>query len=195
MPGLSVIWSLCTVVTAAVSSLGTMIAARFVFGLAQAGLVPNSAKVVKDWFPVAARGHPADHVLFVERRKRQKKKQFFCVHLRGFHHGVVRKHLLLSTCVHLLRYRPEIFLIIKYLRVGHVVDPVHGGLNGKKVTRISDMIPQGSGHFGDGTEKGREYILIGLYQRILFIRDIKLRLARIRVNDHLDRIPNIVDGA
>ncbi len=56
MPGLSTVWSLCTVVTAAVSSLATMIAARFVFGLAQAGLVPNSAKVVKDWFPVAVRG-------------------------------------------------------------------------------------------------------------------------------------------
>ena len=56
MPGLSTVWSLCTVVTAAVSSLGAMIASRFVFGLAQAGLVPNSAKVVKDWFPVAIRG-------------------------------------------------------------------------------------------------------------------------------------------
>lgn len=56
MPGLSVVWSLCTVVTAVVASLFTMIAARFVFGLAQAGLVPNSAKVVKDWFPVAVRG-------------------------------------------------------------------------------------------------------------------------------------------
>ena len=56
MPGLSIVWSLCTVVTAAVSSLGAMIASRFVFGLAQAGLVPNSAKVVKDWFPVAIRG-------------------------------------------------------------------------------------------------------------------------------------------
>ena len=56
MPGLSTVWSFCTVVTAAVSSLATMIAARFVFGLAQAGLVPNSAKVGKDWFPVAGRG-------------------------------------------------------------------------------------------------------------------------------------------
>ena len=56
MPGLSVIWSLCTVVTAAVTSLGAMLASRLVFGLAQAGLVPNSAKVVKDWFPVAIRG-------------------------------------------------------------------------------------------------------------------------------------------
>ena len=56
MPGLSVIWSLCTVVTAAVTSLGAMLASRFIFGLAQAGLVPNSAKVVKDWFPVAIRG-------------------------------------------------------------------------------------------------------------------------------------------
>ncbi len=56
MPVLSVVWSLCTIITAAVSSLGAMIVSRFVFGLAQAGLVPNGAKAVKDWFPVTFRG-------------------------------------------------------------------------------------------------------------------------------------------
>ena len=56
MPGLSIIWSICTVITAAVTSLGTMIGARFVFGLAQAGLIPNVAKVLKDWFPISVRG-------------------------------------------------------------------------------------------------------------------------------------------
>jgi len=53
---LSVLWSAFTVWTAAVSGLITMVASRFAFGLAQAGLVPNSAKVVKDWFPLRRRG-------------------------------------------------------------------------------------------------------------------------------------------
>ena len=61
LPGLSVIWSICTVVTTAVTSLGALIASRFVFGLAQAGLVPNSAKVVKDWFPVSFRGKASSY--------------------------------------------------------------------------------------------------------------------------------------
>lgn len=56
LPILSVLWSAFTVWTAAVSSLSQMIASRFAFGLAQAGLVPNAAKVVKDWFPIGRRG-------------------------------------------------------------------------------------------------------------------------------------------
>jgi sugar phosphate permease len=56
LPGLSAIWSLTTLVTAAVSSLGALIATRFVFGLAQAGLMPNAAAVIRDWFPVRFRG-------------------------------------------------------------------------------------------------------------------------------------------
>lgn len=56
LPGLSAIWSLATIVTAAVSSLSALIATRFVFGLAQAGLMPNAAKVLRDWFPVDFRG-------------------------------------------------------------------------------------------------------------------------------------------
>lgn len=53
---LSVAWSACTLITASVSSLGTMVASRLGFGLAQAGLIPNQAKVVGDWFPLHARG-------------------------------------------------------------------------------------------------------------------------------------------
>ena len=56
LPLLSVLWSLFSIWTAAVSSLSQMIASRFAFGLAQAGLVPNAAQVVKDWFPVGRRG-------------------------------------------------------------------------------------------------------------------------------------------
>ena len=56
LPAMSAIWSLCTIVTAIVSSLGALVASRFVFGLAQAGLMPNAAKVVSDWFPTGFRG-------------------------------------------------------------------------------------------------------------------------------------------
>jgi sugar phosphate permease len=56
LPILSVLWSLFTVWTAAVSSYFLMIASRFAFGLAQAGLVPNAAKIIKDWFPLHRRG-------------------------------------------------------------------------------------------------------------------------------------------
>ncbi|MBC8354400.1 MAG: MFS transporter [Planctomycetes bacterium] len=56
LPILSILWSAFTVWTAAVSSLSQLFASRFAFGLAQAGLVPNAAQVVKDWFPIGRRG-------------------------------------------------------------------------------------------------------------------------------------------
>jgi len=56
LPILSILWSVFSVWTSVVSSLSQMIASRFAFGLAQAGLVPNAAQVIKDWFPVGRRG-------------------------------------------------------------------------------------------------------------------------------------------
>jgi MFS family permease len=56
LPALCVAWSLCTVWFASVSSFFGFVLARFMFGGMQSGLVPNSAKVVKDWFPLPRRG-------------------------------------------------------------------------------------------------------------------------------------------
>jgi len=53
---LSILWSVFSVWTAGVSSLFQLSASRFAFGMAQAGLVPNAAQVVKDWFPIGRRG-------------------------------------------------------------------------------------------------------------------------------------------
>lgn len=53
---LSVLWSTLTIWTAAAGSLAPLVASRFTFGLAQAGLVPVSAQIIKDWFPVQRRG-------------------------------------------------------------------------------------------------------------------------------------------
>ena len=56
MPTLSVLWSVLTLVVAGISTLPGMVLARFGYGLCQAGLIPNQAKVVKDWFPLSSRG-------------------------------------------------------------------------------------------------------------------------------------------
>ena len=56
MPLLSTLWSLFTVWTSLVSSFIPLIASRIAFGCAQAGLVPNSAKVISDWLPLSRRG-------------------------------------------------------------------------------------------------------------------------------------------
>lgn len=53
---LAALWSIMTCITAGVASLYTLIVARFFFGLGQAGLIPNQAQVIKDWFPEERRG-------------------------------------------------------------------------------------------------------------------------------------------
>ena len=53
---ISSLWSLLTVWTSTVTAYVPLAASRVVFGMAQAGLVPISARIINDWFPVARRG-------------------------------------------------------------------------------------------------------------------------------------------
>ncbi|MEX2287292.1 MAG: MFS transporter, partial [Planctomycetaceae bacterium] len=54
--GISALWSLFTIWTSWATSYVPMLLSRVAFGSAQAGLVPLSAKVIKDWMPPALRG-------------------------------------------------------------------------------------------------------------------------------------------
>ena len=56
VPLLSLLWSGMTLVTSVASTFPILISARFGFGLSQAGLIPNQAQVLKDWFPTERRG-------------------------------------------------------------------------------------------------------------------------------------------
>ena len=55
-PLVSTLWSLVTLWSASALGFWSMLGSRGVFGSAQAGLVPISAKVINDWFPVNWRG-------------------------------------------------------------------------------------------------------------------------------------------
>ena len=56
LPSLSVLWSMLAVWTGSASNYIPMMLSRVVFGAAQAGLVPSTAKVIHDWIPVTRRG-------------------------------------------------------------------------------------------------------------------------------------------
>ena len=56
LPALSVLWSMLAAWTGSVSSYIPMLLSRATFGAAQAGLVPNTAKIINDWIPVNRRG-------------------------------------------------------------------------------------------------------------------------------------------
>ncbi len=50
------LWSVMTLITGVATTLPALVSARFGFGLMQAGLIPNQAQVIKDWFPSAGHG-------------------------------------------------------------------------------------------------------------------------------------------
>ena len=56
LTALVVAWSICTALTGAAVGLIMLVAARFLFGAAEAGAFPNVAKVVSRWFAAGERG-------------------------------------------------------------------------------------------------------------------------------------------
>ena len=56
LPLFSTLWSVITVWTSFVFSLFPLLLSRMAFGLAQAGLVPNTAQIIQDWFPSRLHG-------------------------------------------------------------------------------------------------------------------------------------------
>lgn len=64
LPLSAVLWSVMTLATAYARSLVALVVIRFLFGAAQAVLVPNQAKVLQDWIPASMRG-TASSVLMV----------------------------------------------------------------------------------------------------------------------------------
>jgi sugar phosphate permease len=50
-------WSLMTALTGAVTGFASLLLARAVFGAAEAGMFPGSARVISRWFPAAGHGH------------------------------------------------------------------------------------------------------------------------------------------
>ena len=64
LPIFAILWSIMTLFTALATTLPLLIAVRFLFGLAQAGLVPNQARILLDWIPDSSRG-TASSVLMV----------------------------------------------------------------------------------------------------------------------------------
>jgi len=49
-------WSLFTALTGAAWGFGTLVVIRFLFGAGEAGALPNSARVLRGWFPDSSRG-------------------------------------------------------------------------------------------------------------------------------------------
>ena len=56
MPLYGLVWSLCTIGTAAATTYDGLWWSRLVFGMAQGGLIPCLTRACLDWFPEDRRG-------------------------------------------------------------------------------------------------------------------------------------------
>lgn len=59
-----ILWSVCTALTGLATGFGMLIAARLVFGLAQAGCYPTASSLIRRWTPLPARGTASSIVSF-----------------------------------------------------------------------------------------------------------------------------------
>ena len=64
LPVYILLWSLCTVLTGLATGFVMLIAARMVFGLAQAGCYPTASSLIKRWTPLPTRGTASSIVSF-----------------------------------------------------------------------------------------------------------------------------------
>ncbi len=53
-------WSFFTALTGAAGGFASLIVIRFLFGAGEAGALPNSARILRAWFPYSSRGAPRE---------------------------------------------------------------------------------------------------------------------------------------
>lgn len=64
LPTYIVLWSICTALTGLATGFALLIAARIVFGIAQAGCYPTAGSLIKRWTPLRTRGTASSIVSF-----------------------------------------------------------------------------------------------------------------------------------
>lgn len=64
LPAYLVIWSVCTALTGLANGFVMLIAARLLFGIAQAGCYPTAGSLIKRWMPMSQRGTASSVVSF-----------------------------------------------------------------------------------------------------------------------------------
>ena len=113
---------------------------------------------------VASRGHPTDQIVLAPRseRKNQQKLRRFLPGQSGHDVSGLHGFGLRRLAEQVMRDIPDVFLVVKHLRVVHVKCPVGLGLRLKQGFGIAGVAAQVGRHFGSGLEQFWEKMLVGL---------------------------------
>ncbi|MBA7571759.1 hypothetical protein ES708_13527 [subsurface metagenome] len=100
--------------------------------------------------------------------------------------------MLLCAKIELIGHSPQVFLVVEYPGILHVVGLVYRGLDVKEVLGITEVNPQGLRHLLGGDKELGEDGLVGLYQSILRVSDIEGYTAIVGINNCLNTVANVV---
>ena len=148
--------------------------------------------------PVAAPRDPANEVVPVGGRERQDLDELDALLARQRHQHEVRLHrlrglLALSGHADFARHAPEILAVVKGAGIGHVVQPVDGGLELEEQLGIPHVLAHLRGHGGRVPEQAGKEPAIRHDDRILIVDHVERRGPIVRVDDHLHAVAHVVD--
>ncbi len=87
---------------------------------------------------------------------------------------------------------PDVFLVVKHLRIAHVKSSIGLCLRAKNNFRITRVAAQVRGHRGSRLKQFREQMLVRLNDGIARIEYIQRNFPRVRIHGGLHRIPNVI---
>ena len=112
---------------------------------------------------------------------------------RQLHQHIVGLHRPRLVVEDLFGPGPHVFTIVKVGRFGHLVGAKNAGLDAEQIVWIADVCVQIFGHLLEGGEQVRKDAGVGSRDWLVRLHQIELHLTGVSVNDHLDRIADIVE--
>ena len=164
---------------------------------------PRLGKVVNQKFSivlaVAATRHPANHVVPARRSEGQNQNKLVADLFTGQLHQhkvrIDRLYLLAVLIVqrNLLRHIPNVFALEKHLRILRVIKPINLALGANQCLGVTDVCAQVCRHLTGILKQRWKRGSIGLNQRVVRIKNIKVNGSVVGIDRHLNAVANVVD--
>ncbi|MBA7670678.1 hypothetical protein ES703_78824 [subsurface metagenome] len=76
-------------------------------------------------FPITAGSQPANSIILVHRGEGQHEQELLLLLIRQAHDDIVGLHRLFTPEIDLFGYSPQVFLVVEYPGIAHMVAPVY----------------------------------------------------------------------
>ncbi|MBA7657868.1 hypothetical protein ES703_65811 [subsurface metagenome] len=143
-------------------------------------------------FSITAGSQPANGIILSHRSEGQHEQELLLLLIGQAHDDIVGLHKLFCAEIELSGYSPQVFLVVEYPGIFHVVGLVYLSLDIEEILRITEVDSQRFGHLLCRDEELGEDGLVSPYQSILRVSDIESDTAIVGINNCFNAIANIV---